>query len=161
MNKTGKDETRKHTIGVISDTHGFLRPEVFKVFDGVDHILHAGDLDTLRIIDELRQIAPVTFVRGNMDHGAWAMRVPESVRLNLAGWQIELQHIPDESSGGKTSGHKIVIHGHTHTPREEWVDQTLFLNPGSAGPRRNHNIPTVARLYLTEKHAEVEFIEVL
>ena len=152
-------QNNKCVIGVISDTHGFLRPSVLKAFADVEHILHAGDLDTPRIIAELESIAPVTAVRGNMDHGTWALDFPEQTSLNMAGWDIQMMHIPPEVQAGETKPRAIVIHGHTHTPREEWVDGTLVLNPGSAGPKRSHRVPTVARLHLTEDQAEVEFIE--
>lgn len=149
----------KCVIGVISDTHGFLRPGVLKAFADVEHILHAGDLDTPRIITELESIAPVTAVRGNMDHGSWAQDFPEHTSMNMGGWDIQMTHIPPEVSTGSAKQRAIVIHGHTHTPREEWIEGTLMLNPGSAGPRRNHRIPTVVRLHLTADRAEVEFIE--
>ena len=158
-NMDKKKQKDKCVIGVISDTHGFLRPGVLKAFADVEHILHAGDLDTPRIIAELESIAPVTAVRGNMDHGSWALDFPEHTSMNMGGWDIKMMHIPPDTETDNTKQRTIVIHGHTHTPREEWVDGTLMLNPGSAGPKRSHRIPTVALLHLAPDHAEVEFIE--
>lgn len=131
-------------IGVISDTHGVIHPAVFERFRGVERILHAGDLGDESVLERLEAVAPVTAVRGNVDHWPGAARLPESVDLALGGLAIHMTHIgrPEEDwaraldarSGAERP--RLVICGHTHAPRRAECGGYLFLNPGSAGRRR-------------------------
>jgi uncharacterized protein len=134
-------------IGVISDTHGLLRPEVARAFDGVELILHAGDIGNPEVLKELGSIARVIAVRGNNDKGLWAkaIRETEIVRIGRVGIYMlhNLKEIADDPADRNC---QVVISGHSHQPLIERRDGVLFLNPGSAGPRRFRLPITVARL---------------
>lgn len=124
-------------IGLISDTHNLLRAEVLEWLRGSDHIVHAGDICNEAVLHALEEVAPVTAVRGNNDRGAWAARLGEREWLQFAGATIlvihdlaELRRAPD--AGGATT----VVCGHSHRPRVEEREGVLYVNPGSAGPRR-------------------------
>ena len=137
-------------IGVISDTHGLLRPEVEEPLAGVTHIVHAGDIGSPSIVGELQRIAPVTAIRGNVDTGQWAEHYPETQIITLGGLCIYILHdIKTLRLDPVSNGVDVIVHGHSHRPRIETVRGVLYLNPGSAGPRR-FNLPvTVATLDLT------------
>jgi putative phosphoesterase len=137
-------------IGVISDTHGLLRPEAEQRLAGVDHIIHAGDIGRLEIIDRLRAIAPVTAIRGNVDKGALARIFRDTETVRLGGRAIYILHdIHDLQFDPASRGIDVVVSGHSHTPLIETKSGVLYLNPGSAGPRR-FNLPiTLATLDLT------------
>ena len=136
-------------IGVISDTHGLLRPQVEQRLAGVAHIIHAGDIGRPEVIAGLRRIAPVTAIRGNVDTGDWAERHPDTHTVRLGGRSIYVLHDLQELQLDPAShGVDVVISGHSHRPRIETIDGVLYLNPGSAGPRR-FNLPvTLATLEL-------------
>ena len=136
-------------IGVISDTHGLLRPEAEQRLAGVTHIIHAGDIGTPNVLDGLRRIAPVTAIRGNVDKGQWAENYPDTQLVRLGGRSIYVVHDIHELQINPVScGIDVVISGHSHRPRIETVSAVLYLNPGSAGPRR-FNLPiTLATLDL-------------
>jgi uncharacterized protein len=124
-------------IGVISDTHGLLRPEVVDGLRGSDHIVHAGDIGDPKILERLREIAPVTAVRGNVDGGDWAKRIPETEILEVQGTSIYVLHILEKLDlKPQGAGMKAVIYGHTHVRKQEIRDGVLYFNPGSAGPKR-------------------------
>ncbi len=131
-------------LGVISDTHGLLRPEVFAVFSGVDHILHAGDIGPSELLSELEAIAPVTAVYGNTDDSDVRALVPRVAVIELDGFQIVVTHgdqfgrgVPSEAFHAAYPAADILIHGHTHIPKLELVDVVVtVMNPGGAGPRR-------------------------
>ena len=124
-------------VGVISDTHGLLRPEALAALRGVDRIVHAGDVGTADVLEALERIAPVVAVRGNNDHGRWADALPEIADLELAGRRLRVIHDRTElRSDPVEDGFACVIAGHSHRPRNETVGGVLWLNPGSAGPRR-------------------------
>ena len=131
-------------LGVISDTHGLLRPEVFDAFAEVDHILHAGDVGSMEILAELEVLAPVTAVYGNTDGFLLKTRLPKVARLELDGVDIVVTHgdqfgrgVPAEEFQAAYPEADILIHGHTHLPKLELVDVVVTLmNPGAAGPRR-------------------------
>jgi putative phosphoesterase len=152
-------------LGVISDTHGRLRAEVFTHFDGVDRILHAGDIGDPDILIELAAIAPVTAVSGNVDGSAFAANVPEVARLEAEGRRIVVVH--GHRLGSPTpellrQAHPeadIVVFGHTHVPAVRWIDDRLFLNPGAAGPARFRLKPSIALLRL-EDRVHVDLIEI-
>ena len=124
-------------IGVISDTHGLLRPEAVERLRGSDHIIHAGDIDSAEIIPALEQIAPVTAIRGNVDKAAWAQRFAETEVVELGGLHVYVIHDLNALDLDPTAaGFAAVISGHSHQPRQEVRNGVLYFNPGSAGPRR-------------------------
>jgi putative phosphoesterase len=124
-------------VGLISDTHGLLRPEAVEALAGVEHILHAGDIGDADVLASLAKIAPVTAVRGNNDKGAWAASLAEFEGIELAGRHIYLLHdIAELDLDPAAAGFAAVITGHSHKPKIESRDGVLFINPGSAGPRR-------------------------
>ncbi|MEX0407789.1 metallophosphoesterase family protein [Aquibium sp. LZ166] len=134
-------------IGIISDTHGLLRPQALELLAGVDHILHAGDVGSPAILPELERIAPVTAIRGNVDTQAWAAELPETARITFEGHSIFVRH--DRKAldlDPAQEGIAAVISGHSHKPGVETVDGVLYLNPGSAGRRRFRLPVTVATL---------------
>lgn len=134
-------------IGIISDTHGLLREQAVKLLGGVEHIIHAGDIGSPEIIDRLEAIAPVTAIRGNVDVADWASRFPETLRLNLFGRSIFVVHDRKQLAGDTLGdGIDMVISGHSHRAGVETIEGVLFLNPGSAGPRRFRLPVTVATL---------------
>jgi len=124
-------------IGIISDTHGLLRPEGCERLAGVDHIIHAGDIGRPEVIEGLREIAPTTAIRGNIDTGRWAKDYPSTTRLKLGGQSLYVLHnLNDLNLDPAASGIDVVVSGHSHRPKIETVRGVLYLNPGSAGPRR-------------------------
>jgi uncharacterized protein len=122
-------------VGVISDTHGLLRPEAVEALKGSDHILHAGDIGAPGIVAELQKIAPVDAIRGNIDVEPWALSLPLTLTIKLAGAEFLLIHNRAELPK-LASGVAAVIFGHSHQPAIEKRGKVLFFNPGSAGPRR-------------------------
>lgn len=124
-------------VGVISDTHGLLRPEALDLLVGAEHIVHAGDIGGPNIVPALAQIAPVTAIRGNVDRAAWAQNYPEETTVNLAGREIHVVHdVNALTFDPAEAGLDAVISGHSHRPRVERREGVLYLNPGSAGRRR-------------------------
>jgi len=124
-------------IGLISDTHGLLRPEALEALTGVEHILHAGDIGSAEILPQLERIAPVTAVRGNNDKAPWASAIAEFEAVKLGALNVYLLHdIADLDLDPAASGFAAVITGHSHKPGVDQKGGALFVNPGSAGPRR-------------------------
>jgi hypothetical protein len=123
------------TVGIISDTHGLLRPEAVAALRGSDHIIHAGDIGAPEILEELRRIAPTTAIRGNVDVERWANPIPLTQTVQLHGAKFFLIHNRAELKKAP-AGIAAVLFGHSHQPVIEMHDGVLFLNPGSAGPRR-------------------------
>jgi len=124
-------------VGVISDTHGLLRPEAIAALRGVDRIIHAGDIGAPEILTALGEIAPVTAVRGNNDKGAWARAIPLTQAVDAGGASIYVIHdVGELDVDPGAGGFGVVIAGHSHQPRNEVRDGVLWFNPGSAGPRR-------------------------
>jgi len=147
------------TIGVISDTHGLLRPQAVAALRGSVLIVHAGDVGSPDILDELRRIAPVVAVRGNVDKGAWAKQLPETEVVQIDDVYIYVLHILDELDLDPTSaGFHAVISGHTHQPKIETKDGVLYFNPGSAGPRRFILPISIGRLIVSEGKVTGEII---
>jgi putative phosphoesterase len=124
-------------IGIISDTHGLLRPEALSRLSGVDHIIHGGDIGRPGLIEELRRVAPVTAIRGNVDKGGWAEIYAETETVRLAERSIFILHdlkaLPIDPV---VEGVQVIVSGHSHVPKIDAVGGVLYLNPGSAGPRR-------------------------
>ncbi|MCK1350576.1 metallophosphoesterase family protein [Bradyrhizobium sp. CW7] len=123
-------------IGIMSDTHGLLRPEAERGLAGVDHIIHAGDIGRPEIVDGLRRIAPVTAIRGNVDNGEWAREYPDTKLVRLAGKSIYVLHDLKTLQADLGAGIDVIVSGHSHVPKIDTVGGVLYLNPGSAGPRR-------------------------
>jgi putative phosphoesterase len=149
-------------LGVISDTHGLLRPEVFHVFKGVGLIVHAGDIGSPEILEKLRSVARVVAVRGNNDKGAWAMNIPERQVLRAGAVSIYVLHDLKDLQRRPLQGKvDVVISGHSHKPFIDRHDGVLFLNPGSAGPRRFKLPIAVARLVIRGSSVRADLIDLL
>lgn len=147
------------SIGLISDTHGLLRPEASEALHGSDLIIHAGDVGKPEILEQLRRLAPVVAVRGNIDRSAWARELPEAERVIIGGKKIYVLHIlGDLDFNPAEAGFAAVIHGHSHKPKIEEKQGVLFINPGSAGPRRFHLPVTLGRLTLADGRLRPELI---
>lgn len=147
-------------IGVISDTHGLLRPEALEALRGSDQIIHAGDIGEPEILGELEKIAPVTAVRGNVDRGAWAEKLPVSNVLEIGGLSIYVLHILQELDlKPGAAGFAAVVYGHSHAPTQETKSGVLYFNPGSAGPRRFRLPVTVGRFLIDGGKISAEVIE--
>ena len=154
-------------IGLIADTHGLLRPEALAALAGCAHIVHAGDIgsrsgESRGVLDALARVAPLTVVRGNNDRAAWAADIPCATDIEMAGVRIHILHILGELAIDPVmAGVHVVVSGHSHQPRIETRDGVLYVNPGSAGPRRFTLPVSVARLWVAGGHAEAELITLL
>jgi putative phosphoesterase len=147
-------------VGVISDTHGLLRAEAVEALRGVAHILHAGDVGAEDVLKELRKIAPVTAVRGNVDQ-AWARELPLNQVVEVAGTSIYMLHILAELDlKPEVARFAAVIYGHSHQPSQEVKRGVLYFNPGSAGPRRFKLPTTVGRLIIEKGSVRGEIINI-
>ncbi len=147
-------------MGVISDTHGLLRPEAVEALRGVDRIVHAGDVDDPGILERLADVAPVDAVRGNVDRGRWARELPETEVVEAGGRTLYVLHrLETLDLDPAAAGFDAVIYGHTHLPRAERKDGVLYLNPGSAGPRRHHKPVSLALLRAGPEGLSVERID--
>jgi putative phosphoesterase len=150
----------KLLLGVISDTHGLLRPQAVAGLRGSDLIIHAGDVGNAGIIDELRVIAPVFAIRGNIDTAPWAKRLPASDVVEVGQLLFYVLHnIADLDLDPPTAGFAAVVYGHSHRPAIESRDSVLYLNPGSAGPRRFKLPVTVARVTISGSEMWPEIVE--
>jgi putative phosphoesterase len=149
-------------VGVISDTHGLLRAEAVATLSGVEHILHAGDVGDARILDELREIAPVTAIRGNIDQWGECAELPATDVVELEGRLFYLVHsVADLDINPVVAGVAAVISGHSHKPSVEVRNGVTYLNPGSAGPRR-FNLPvTVALMIVGEGGVDARIVDLL
>lgn len=147
-------------IGVISDTHGLLRPEAIEALRGSHHIIHAGDVGSPEILAELSAIAPLTAVRGNVDKAAWARTLPETEVLEVGGISIYVLHdLAQLDLKPKASGFSAVVGGHSHVPKQETREGVLYFNPGSAGPRRFKLPVTVGRLIVNDGVVRGEILQ--
>lgn len=147
-------------IGVISDTHGLLRPQALEQLQGSDFIVHGGDIGDPAILDQLRAIAPLTVVRGNNDRAPWADAIPDTAILDLG--QIKLFALHDIGTlaiDPVVAGVQVVVYGHSHSPTATWRDGILYLNPGSAGPRRFKLPVSVAQLLVDGPSVTARVIE--
>lgn len=148
-------------IGVISDTHGLLRPEAVEALRGSQHIIHAGDVGGAEILGQLAAIAPLTAIRGNVDKGAWTRKLPETEVVEVGAVSIYVLHdISKLDLKPDAAGFGVVIYGHSHVPKQEVRDGVLYFNPGSAGPRRFKLPVTVGKLILTDGEIRSEIIPI-
>jgi uncharacterized protein len=148
-------------VGIISDTHGLLRPEAIKHLAGTDHIIHAGDIGAPEVIEGLRRIAPTTAIRGNIDAGEWAKNYPDTELVVLGGRAFYVLHNLEEIKlDPAASGFDVIISGHSHRPRIETKTGVLYLNPGSAGPRRFKLPIAVAILVLSDQAILPRILEI-
>jgi putative phosphoesterase len=145
------------TIGAISDTDGLLRAEALAALTGCDPIIHAGDIGSPDVLARLGALASVHAVRGNVDHGAWSANLPETRRIEIDGFRFYVLHILAELNPKAADNVDAVIYGHSHQPKIETRNSTLFFNPGSAGPRRFRLPITVGRMTAEHGtlHAEI------
>jgi len=149
-------------IGVISDTHGLLRPQALAALRGSDHIIHAGDVGDPAILDKLSEIAPVTAVRGNVDRSACAKNLPRTNVLHAGSVSIYVIHnLQELDLKPEAAGFAAVIYGHSHTPKQETKSGVLYFNPGSAGPRRFRLPVTLGKLHLRDHRLEAEIVELV
>ncbi len=147
-------------VGLISDTHGLLRKEALEALRGSDLILHAGDVGKPEILETLRNIAPVVAVRGNVDTAEWAQTLPETAVAEAGAALIYILHdVNALDLNPAAAGFQVVISGHSHKPGKAERDGVLFINPGSAGPKRFQLPVMLARLSLGRMPYEVEFID--
>ena len=161
IRKVRKEKLVK-TIGVISDTHGLLRPEALAALQGSDYIIHAGDIEDPEILDRLNEIAPVTAVRGNVDYGPWADKIPETNVLEAEGVSIYVLHVLDQLElKPEAAGFAAVIYGHSHIPKQETKSGVLYFNPGSAGPRRFSLPVSVGKLIVRGRQIQAEILNLL
>ena len=148
------------TVGVISDTHGIVRPEAIVALSDSELILHAGDVGAPQVLEQLRVIAPTIAVRGNVDRGAWAQFLPVAEVVEVGKIRIYILHDVSEFDVDPQAAElSAVVFGHSHRPTAEVREGVLFLNPGSAGPRRFSLPVTVAKLRVVGKSLSHELIE--
>ncbi|TVT68750.1 MAG: metallophosphoesterase family protein [Pseudomonas sp.] len=146
-------------IGLISDTHGLLRPEALAALQGCAQIIHAGDIGKPQVLDGLCAIAPLEAIRGNIDTAEWARELPERLDLRIGGLSLHVLHdLRQLDIDPLAAGIDVVIAGHSHKPKVERRDSVLYINPGSAGPRRFSLPISLALLELNDGDAQVELI---
>ncbi len=146
-------------IGLISDTHGLLRPDALAALQGCAQIIHAGDIGKPQVLDGLRAIAPLEAIRGNIDTADWAQVLPERLDLRIGGLTLHVLHdLKQLDIDPLAAGVDVVIAGHSHKPKVERRDGVLYVNPGSAGPRRFSLPISLALLELNDGQAQVELI---
>jgi uncharacterized protein len=149
----------RRLVGLISDTHGLLRPEAVRALQGSDLIVHAGDIGKAAVLEALDALAPVTAVRGNADKGDWARRLPKADALEIDQVGVYVIHdVKELDLTPEAAGIKVVVSGHSHQPSIRERNGVIFVNPGSAGPRR-FNLPvSIARMQVQAKSVQVELI---
>jgi uncharacterized protein len=148
-------------IGLISDTHGLLRPEALVALAGCEHILHAGDVGKIEILDALRKIAPVTAIRGNVDVSGACGELPATEMVSLAGKLFYMVHsVHDLDIHPRAAGVDVVVSGHSHKPSVEMKGGVMYLNPGSAGPRR-FALPVTVGLVTVGDEVKARIVEIL
>jgi len=157
----------RRLLGLISDTHGLLRPEAVAALEGCEHIVHAGDIGSRTgkpagVLDGLARMAPLTVVRGNNDRAGWAAPIPCTADIEFDGVRIHVLHILGELAiDPAAAGVNVIVSGHSHQPHIETRCGVLYVNPGSAGPRRFKLPVSVARLWVEDGRAEAELVTLL
>ncbi len=147
-------------VGVISDTHGLLRPHALAALRGCDLIIHAGDVGKPELLADLRALAPTFAVRGNVDQGDWALRLPTTEIVDAGGSRFYVLHnIAELDRDPPGAGFAAVVYGHSHKPSIETREGVLYLNPGSAGPRRFDLPVTIARVRVSGRQLAPEIVE--
>lgn len=160
MNPGGKSPGNDCLVGVISDTHGHVRPEAVKAIKGVQLLIHAGDIGRPSVLDTLREVAPVVAVRGNMDRGEWARKLAKTEVVEIGEAVLYVIHDLDALDlDPAAAGFSAVLYGHSHRPHIAKRDGVLYLNPGSAGPRRFKLPVTLALLHIHGKSLGGEVVE--
>jgi hypothetical protein len=148
-----------HTLGVISDTHGLVRPEALAALAGVERIVHAGDIGGPEVLEALERVAPVSAVRGNNDRGGWARTIPETEVVEIGGVSLYLLHdLHELDLEPRAAGFAAVITGHSHQPKIDERDGVLYLNPGSAGPRRFKLPISLAKLTIAGQRVSARLV---
>ena len=148
-------------VGVISDTHGLLRPEAVATLQGSAYIIHAGDVGDPAILKRLKEIAPVTAVRGNVDRGSWAKKILETNVLEINGLSIYVLHDLNQLDlNPEAAGFSAVVSGHSHMPKQETKNGVLYFNPGSAGPKRFKLPVTVGRIRIQDGKLHGEILQI-
>ncbi len=149
-----------HLVGVISDTHGLIRPGISKIFKGVDMIIHAGDIGSPEVLASLQQVAPVIAVRGNVDKGQWSRELCETQFIEVKHLSLYVLHdLKELDLNPAAAGFRAVISGHSHRPSIEERNGVLYVNPGSAGPRRLKLPVPVALLHIQHNALDAQLIE--
>ena len=146
-------------LGLISDTHGLLRPEALAALEGCERIIHGGDVGAPEVLARLQQIAPVVAVRGNVDSGHLGRALPYTATVDFYGHAIHVIHILGDLELPPPDGTRAVVYGHSHAPSIEDRDGILYVNPGSAGPRRFKLPVTVARMWIDEGRLAAEIVD--
>jgi putative phosphoesterase len=162
VNRSSSSNARNAQIvvGVISDTHGLIRPEALAALQGVDRIIHAGDIGKAEVLDVLKTIAPLVTIKGNNDRGSWAESLPETRSLRIGTVRLFIVHdVKDLSFDPAARGYHAVISGHSHKPSVVERGGVLFVNPGSAGPRRFKLPIAVAKLVVDGADVKARIIE--
>ena len=160
MMPQGTGQSDKSFVGVISDTHGLMRPQALAALAGAERIIHAGDIGCPAVLTALEAIAPVVAVRGNNDQDAWAAAIPDTAIVEVDGLRLYVLHdVKTLDFDLATAGFSGVICGHSHRPRLEQQAGVWLINPGSAGPRRFTLPVTVARLYMQAGTLTAELVE--
>ncbi len=150
---------RDYLVGLISDTHGLMRPQALAALAGTDHIIHAGDIGAEEILLALAALAPLTAIRGNNDRSAWARKIPETASVEFGSVRLYVVHdLHDLAFDVGAAGYAAVITGHSHRPAITARDGVLYVNPGSAGPRRFTLPVSVARLRISGSKIDGELV---
>lgn len=149
-------------IGIISDTHGLVRPEAVAALSGCDQIIHAGDIGTYLVIEKLSLIAPVSAIKGTIDNGEWSAAFPNDTVVAVKNKFIYVLHnLNDLDLDPVAAGFDVIVSGHSHKPSIKESDGVLYLNPGSAGPRRFKLPITVAMLNISEEKVKAEIVDIV
>jgi len=155
-----KIERKHQRIGLISDTHGLLRPEALAALADSDLLIHAGDIGKPEVVAALKKIAPLVAIKGNNDTDSWARRLPETKKITLGALKLYVIHnVKELSFDPAARGFRVVISGHSHKPVIQTKDNVLFVNPGSAGPRRFKLPICVGKLLVQGETVDAEIIE--
>jgi len=155
-----KIERKHQRIGLISDTHGLLRPEALAALADADLLIHAGDIGKPEVVAALKKIAPLVAIKGNNDTDSWARRLPETKKITLGALKLYVIHnVKELSFDPAARGFRVVISGHSHKPVIQTKDNVLFVNPGSAGPRRFKLPICVGKLLVQGETVDAEIIE--